>query len=90
VDFSLVDPSLSLGISSLFCRATQCFEVVESDFDMPPTDEMVSLYLGLIGSIGYAATTERFDVSYGLSVLSRFLEKRMTRSSMLPRGSSSV
>jgi hypothetical protein len=51
------------------------FEVVESDFDVPPTEEMVSLYRSLIGSIGYAATTVRFDVSYGLSVLSRFLAK---------------
>jgi hypothetical protein len=48
------------------------FDVVESDFDGSPTDEMVSLYHSLIGSIGYVATTERFDVSYGLSVLSRF------------------
>jgi hypothetical protein len=51
------------------------FEVVESDFDVPPTEEMISLYRSLIGSIGYAATTVRFDVSYGLSVLSRFLAK---------------
>jgi hypothetical protein len=51
------------------------FEVVESDFDVPPTEEMVSLYRSLIGSIGYATTTVRFDVSYGLSVLSRFLAK---------------
>jgi hypothetical protein len=51
------------------------FEVVESDFDVPPTEEMVSLYHSLICSIGYAATTVRFDVSYGLSVLSRFLAK---------------
>jgi hypothetical protein len=29
----------------------------------------------LIGSIGYTTTTVRFDVSYGLSVLSRFLAK---------------
>ncbi len=28
------------------------FEVVESDFDVPPTDEMVSLYHSLIGNIG--------------------------------------
>ncbi len=28
------------------------FEVVESDFDVLPTDEMVSLYHSLIGSIG--------------------------------------
>ena len=51
------------------------FEVVESDFDVPPTEEMVSLYRSLIGSIGYAATMVHFDVSYGLSVFSRFLSK---------------
>ncbi len=49
------------------------FEVVESDFDVPPTEEMISLYRSMIGSIGYPATTVRFDVAYGLSVLSRFL-----------------
>ena len=51
------------------------FEMIEDDFNTPPTEEMVSLYRSLIGSIGYAATTVRFDVSYGLSVLSRFLAK---------------
>ena len=66
------------------------FEVVESDFDVPPTEEMISLYHSLIGNIGYASTTVRFDVSYGLSVLSRFWRNQMTSSSMLPRGSSSI
>jgi hypothetical protein len=47
------------------------FEVVESDFYVPPTDEMVSLYHSLIGSIGYTTTTVHFDVRYGLSVLNR-------------------
>ena len=51
------------------------FEVVESDFDVPPTEDMISLYHSMIGSIGYVVTTVRFDVSYGLSVLSRFLAK---------------
>jgi hypothetical protein len=51
------------------------FEVVESDFDVSPTEEMISMYRSLIGSIGYSTTTVRFDVSYGLSVLSRFLAK---------------
>ncbi len=50
-------------------------EVIEDDFNTPPTEKMVSLYRSLIGSIGYADTTVRFDVSYGLSVLSRFLVK---------------
>ncbi len=34
---------------------------------------MISLYHSMIGSIGYVATTVRFDVAYGLSVPSRFL-----------------
>jgi hypothetical protein len=51
------------------------FEVVESDFDVSPTYEMVSLYHSLIGSIGYVVNTVSFDVSYGLSVLTRFLVK---------------
>jgi hypothetical protein len=51
------------------------FEVVESDFDIVPTEEMISQYHSLIGSIGYAATTVRFDVSYGLSVFNRYLAK---------------
>ena len=51
------------------------FEVVESDFDLPPTEEMVSLYHSLIGSIGYVTNTVHFDVRYGLSVLIRFLAK---------------
>ena len=42
------------------------FEVVESDFDVPPTEEMISLYHSMIGSIGYAATTVCFDVRFGL------------------------
>ena len=63
------------------------FEVVESDFDAPPTEEMILLYHSMIVSIGYPATTVRFDVRYGLSVLSRFWRNRMTSSSMLPRES---
>ncbi len=51
------------------------FEMIEDDFNTPPTEEMVSLYRSLIGSIGYAVTTVCFDVNYDLSVLSRFLAK---------------
>ena len=51
------------------------FEVVESDFDVPSTEEMISFYHSMIGSIGYTVTTVRFDVRYGLRVLSRFLAK---------------
>ena len=48
------------------------FEVVECDFDVPPIEEMISLYHNMIGSIGHATTTVCFDVSYDLSVLTRF------------------
>jgi hypothetical protein len=44
------------------------FEINESDFVEEPTEEMITLYRYLIGSIGYAAITVRFDVSYALSV----------------------
>ncbi len=45
------------------------FEISESDFVKEPTEdsEMITLYRSLIGSIGYAAVTVRFDVSYALS-----------------------
>jgi hypothetical protein len=36
---------------------------------------MVTLYHNLIDSIAYTTTTVRFDIRYGLSVLSRFLAK---------------
>ena len=38
------------------------FEISESDFVEEPTEEMITLYRSLIGSIGYAAITVRFDV----------------------------
>ena len=49
------------------------FEISESDFVEEPTEEMITLYRSLLGSIGYAAVTVRFDVLYALSVLSRHL-----------------
>jgi len=55
------------------------FEVTEADFEVVSTPEQISLYRSLIGSIGYAATTCRFDVSYSLSVLSRYLAKPNAR-----------
>jgi hypothetical protein len=51
------------------------FEINESDIVEEPTEEMMTLYRSLIGSIGYAAVTVRFDVSYALSVLSRHLSR---------------
>ena len=55
------------------------FEINESDFVEEPTEEMITLYRSLIGSIGYAAVTVRFDVSYALSVLSRHLSRPNAR-----------
>ena len=55
------------------------FEISESDFVEEPTEEMITLYRSLIGSIGYAAVTVRFDVSYVLSVLSRHLSRPNAR-----------
>jgi uncharacterized protein (DUF2267 family) len=44
------------------------FEINESDFVEEPTEEMTTLYRSLIGSIGYAAVTVSFDVSYAASL----------------------
>jgi hypothetical protein len=55
------------------------FEISENDFGEETTEEMVTLYRSLIGSIGYAAVTVRFDVSYALSVLSRHLSRPNAR-----------
>jgi hypothetical protein len=55
------------------------FEVTEADFEVASTPEQISLYRSLIGSIGYVATTCRFDASYSLSVLSRYLAKPNAR-----------
>jgi hypothetical protein len=55
------------------------FEINESDFVEEPTEEMTTLYRSLIGSIGYAAVTVSFDVSYALSVLSRHLSRPNAR-----------
>jgi hypothetical protein len=55
------------------------FEINETDFVEEPTEEMITLYRSLIGNIGYAAVTVRFDVSYVLSVLSRYLSRPNAR-----------
>ena len=55
------------------------FEITEADFEIESTPEQISVYRSLIGSIGYAATTCRFDVSYAMSMLSRHLAKPNTR-----------
>jgi hypothetical protein len=55
------------------------FEINESDFVEEPTEEMLTLYRSLIGSIVYPAVTGRFDVFYVLSVLSRHLSRTNSR-----------
>ncbi len=52
---------------------------MEAGFVEEPTEEMITLYRSLIGSIGYAAVTVRFDVSYALSMLSRHLSRPNAR-----------
>ena len=51
------------------------FEINDGDFVQEPSGEMVTLYRSLIGSIGYAAVTVRFEISYALRVLSRCLSR---------------
>ena len=51
------------------------FVLKEDDFDEEPTKEMISEMRALIGSIGYCATSCRFDISYAVSVLSRHLAR---------------
>ena len=55
------------------------FEITETDFEIVSTPEQISLYRSLIGSIGYATTTCSFDVSYAMSMLSRYLAKPNAR-----------
>ena len=54
------------------------FKISGSDFVEEPTEEMITLYRSLIGSIGYASVTVRFDVSNTLNVLSRHLSRPNT------------
>ncbi len=61
------------------------FEINESDFVEEPTEEMITLYRSLIGCIGYAAVTVRFDVSYVLSVSSRHLSRPNARLIAAPK-----
>ena len=46
-----------------------------SDINEAPTPEMISEYRSLIGSLGFAATSVRFDIAYAVSVLSRHLAR---------------
>ena len=51
------------------------FVLTAADFEEKPTDEMVSEYRSLIGSIGFAAVSVRYDISYAVSALSRHLAR---------------
>ena len=51
------------------------FVLTPSDLEEPPTPEMISEFRSLIGSIGFAATSVRFDIAYAVSVLSRHLAR---------------
>ena len=45
------------------------FNLTEEDFKEEPSQDMIALYRSLIGSIGYAAITVRFDIAHSVSVL---------------------
>jgi len=49
------------------------FVITPEDLKTEPTEEMLSEYRSLIGSIGFAATTVRYDIAYAVSILSRHL-----------------
>ena len=49
------------------------FVVTPEDLKEEATAEMMSEYRSLIGSLGFAATTVRYDIAYAVSVLSRYL-----------------
>ena len=49
------------------------FVITPEDLKEEPTPEMLTEFRSLIGSIGFAATTVRYDVAYAVSVLSRYL-----------------
>ena len=49
------------------------FVVTPEDLKEEATADMVSEYRSLIGSLGFAATTVRYDIAYAVSVLSRYL-----------------
>jgi len=51
------------------------FVVTPEDLKEEPTEEMMTEYRSLIGSIGFAATTVRYDIAYAVSTLSRYLMK---------------
>ena len=51
------------------------FVITPEDLQEEVSDEDRSLYRSLIGSIGFAATTVRYDIAYAVSTLSRYLMK---------------
>jgi hypothetical protein len=55
------------------------FALTVEDFSEEPTESMITEMRSLIGSIGYCATAERFDISHAVSVLSRHLARPCTK-----------
>ena len=51
----------------------QGFVITPEDLAEEVSEEDKSLYRSLIGSIGFAATTVRYDIAYAVSTLSRYL-----------------
>ena len=51
------------------------FKLTEEDLTETATEEMISLYRSMIGSIGYACVALRYDCLYAFSVLSKYLAK---------------
>lgn len=51
------------------------FVLTKDDFKEEPTEDMRGLFRSLIGSIGYAATALRFDISFAVSALNKHLAR---------------
>ena len=66
------------------------FTLTEEDFKEESMEDMKSLYRFLIGSIGFAATAARFDISFAVSVLSWHLAKPCTKGDLMQQSVSSI
>jgi hypothetical protein len=58
------------------------FKLTEEDLMETATEEMISLYRSMIGSIGYACVALRYDCLYAFSVLSKYLARGCWEMSM--------
>ena len=61
------------------------FTLCAEDFAEVPSEQMISLYRSLIGSVGYCAVALRYDVAYAVSVLSRHLARPCQKAVMAAR-----